>query len=81
VALGGISRRKGVSSRTNLLISMKCLWVTFSPLITIPGQCPPNILLKEKRKEKTTSKKALNGLGNNGIHDEVQLALYRGTQR
>jgi hypothetical protein len=48
VALGGISKRKGVSLRANLLISMKCLWVTLPPVVTTPGKCPPIILLKEK---------------------------------
>jgi hypothetical protein len=48
VALGGIAKRKGVSSRTNLLISVKCLWVTLPPLVTMPGQCPLTSLLKEK---------------------------------
>ena len=37
-----------VSSRANLLISVKCLWVTLSPLVTMPGQCPLTNLLKEK---------------------------------
>jgi hypothetical protein len=32
VALGGIAQRKGVSSRANLLISVKCLWVMLSPI-------------------------------------------------
>jgi hypothetical protein len=35
----------------------------------------------EIKSNKTKSKKTLNGLGNNDIHDKVQLALYRGTQR
>jgi hypothetical protein len=48
VALGGITKRKGVSSRANLLISVKCLWVTLSTLVTMPGQCPLTILLKRK---------------------------------
>jgi hypothetical protein len=51
VALGGIAKRKGVSSRANLLISMKCLWLTLPPLVTKPGQCPLiNILEKMKIK-------------------------------
>jgi hypothetical protein len=35
----------------------------------------------ERKINKTKSKKALNGLGNNCIHDKVQLTLYRGTHR
>jgi hypothetical protein len=35
----------------------------------------------ERKRNKTKSKKALNGLGNTFIHDKVQLALYRGTHR
>jgi hypothetical protein len=75
VALGGIAKIKGVSSRARLLISVKFLWVTLSPLVTMPGQCPPTILLKIKRN------KELNGLGNNDICYKVQLTLYRGTHR
>jgi hypothetical protein len=48
VALGGIAKRKGVSSQASLLISMKCLWVTLPPPVTTPGQCPLTSLLKEK---------------------------------
>ena len=48
VALSGIAKRKGVSSRANLLISMKCLWVTLPPLVTTPGKCPLTSHLKEK---------------------------------
>jgi hypothetical protein len=43
-----IAKRNGVSSRASLLISLKCLWVTLSPLVTTPGQCPLTSLLKEK---------------------------------
>jgi hypothetical protein len=35
----------------------------------------------ERKSNKTKSKKELNGLGNNVIHDKVQLTLYRGTHR
>jgi hypothetical protein len=50
VALGGIAKRKGVSSRSNLLISVKCLWITLSPLVIKPRQWPSTIPLKHKRK-------------------------------
>jgi hypothetical protein len=33
----------------------------------------------ERENNKTKSKKELNGIGNNCIHDKVQLTLYRGT--
>jgi hypothetical protein len=48
VALAGIAKRKGVSSRSSLLIFVKCLWVTLPPLVTTPRQCPLTSLLKEK---------------------------------
>jgi hypothetical protein len=48
VALGGIAKRKGVSSQASLLISVKCLWLTLPPLVTKPGQCPLTSFLKEK---------------------------------
>jgi hypothetical protein len=67
VALGGIAKRKGVSSRANLLISVKCLWVTLPPLVTTPGQCPLTSFLKEKEIKIKT--KGMNGLGNICIHD------------
>jgi hypothetical protein len=35
----------------------------------------------ERKNNKTKSKKALNGLGNNFIHEKVQLTLYRGTHK
>jgi hypothetical protein len=35
----------------------------------------------EIKRNKTKSKKELNGLGNNRIHDKVHLTLYRGTHR
>jgi hypothetical protein len=35
----------------------------------------------ERKRNKTKSKKELNGLGNNCIHDKMQLNLYRGTHR
>jgi hypothetical protein len=38
----------------------------------------PNYSLERKR-NKIKSKKTLNGLGNNCIHDKVQLTLFRGT--
>jgi hypothetical protein len=58
VALGGIAKRKGVSSQANLLISVKCLWVTLPPLVT--GQCPLTSFLKEKAIRIKT--KGMNGL-------------------
>jgi hypothetical protein len=48
VVLGGIAKRKGVSSRASLLISVKFLWVTLPPLVTMTGQRPLTDLLKEK---------------------------------
>jgi hypothetical protein len=48
VVLGGIAKRKGVLSRANLLIYVKCLWVTLPPLVTMRGQCPLTSFLKEK---------------------------------
>jgi hypothetical protein len=50
MALGGIAKRKGVSSRVSLLISVKCLWITLSPLVIKPEQWPSTIPLKHKRK-------------------------------
>jgi hypothetical protein len=35
----------------------------------------------ERKSNKTKSKKEFNGIGNNCIHDKVQLTLYRGTHR
>jgi len=49
--LGGIAKRKRVSSQSNLLISMKCLWIMFSPLVTKPGQCPSTLPLKNKKQK------------------------------
>jgi hypothetical protein len=40
----------------------------------------PNYSL-ERKNNKIKSKNALNGLGNNCIHDKLQLALFRGTHR
>jgi len=60
VALGGIAKRKRVSSRASLLISVKCLWLTLPPLVTKPGQCPLTSILEEKRMKI----KGMNGLGN-----------------
>ena len=49
VALGCMAKRKGVSSRANLLISVKVLvGYTLPPLVTKPGQCPLTSILKEK---------------------------------
>jgi len=45
VALGGRAKRKGVSSRANLLISVKVL---VGNIATTPGQCPLTRFLKEK---------------------------------
>jgi hypothetical protein len=67
VALGGIAKRKGVSSQASLLISVKCLWVTLPPLVTTPGQCPLISFLKEK--EIRIKIKDMNWLGNICIHD------------
>jgi hypothetical protein len=79
VSLGGIAKRKGVPSRANLIISMKCLWVTFPPLDTTPRQCPLTNLLKEK--EIRIKIKGMNGIGNICIHHKVQLTLFIGTHR
>jgi hypothetical protein len=79
VDLGGIAKKKGVSSRAILLIFVKCLWVTLPPLVTTPGQCPLTSFLKEKTIKIKT--KDMNGLGNICIHDRLQLTLYRGTDR
>jgi hypothetical protein len=57
VALGGIAKRKGVSSRSNLLIYVKCLWLTLPPLVSKPGQCPLTSFLKEKNNKKIKSNK------------------------
>jgi hypothetical protein len=84
VALGGIAKRKGVSSRANLLISVKCLWITLSPLVTKPGQCPSTLPLKHKRKRSKAMKLRIKGIEwarKNGIYDKVQLTLYKGTHR
>jgi hypothetical protein len=56
VALGGIAKRNGVSSRISLLIYMKCLWITLSPL-----QCPPAPPLKRK-KTKSNKTKNIKGI-------------------
>jgi hypothetical protein len=50
VSLGGIDKRKGLSSQDILIISMKFLWITMSPLVIKPRQWPSNIPLKQKRK-------------------------------
>jgi hypothetical protein len=50
VALGSIAKRKGVSPQANLLISVKCLWITLSPLVIKAGQWPSTIPLKHKIK-------------------------------
>jgi hypothetical protein len=50
VALSGLAKRKGVSSQSILLIYVKCLWVTLSPLVTKLGQYPPAVPLKHERK-------------------------------
>jgi hypothetical protein len=67
VALGGIAKRKGVSSRANLLIFVKCAWVTLPPLVTMSGQCPLISFLKENAIR--IKIKGMNGLGNICIHD------------
>jgi hypothetical protein len=41
----------------------------------------PSSYSLERKSNKTKRKKALNGLGNNYIHDKVQLALYKGIHR
>jgi hypothetical protein len=51
VSLGGIAKRKGVSSRANLLISLKCLWMTMSPLVTKPRQCPSTLSFEEQKEK------------------------------
>jgi hypothetical protein len=85
VALGGIAKRKGVSSRASLLISVKCLWIMLSPLVTKPRQCPSTLPLKHKRKRSKAMKLRIKGIEwarkKCGIYDKVQLALYKGTQR
>jgi hypothetical protein len=61
VALGGIDKKKGVSSRANLLISMKCLCIMLSPLVIKPGQWPPTIPLNQKRKRSKAIKLRIKG--------------------
>ena len=61
VALGGMAKRKGVSSWANLLISMKCLWITLSPLVIKLGQWPSTIPLKHKRKRSKEIKLRIKG--------------------
>jgi hypothetical protein len=61
VALGGIVKRKEVSSQDSLLISMKCLWITLSPLVIKPDQWPPNFPLKHKRKRSKELKLRIKG--------------------
>ena len=61
VALGGIAKRKGVSSGASLLISVKCLWITLSPLVIKPSQWPSTILLKHKRKRSKEIKLRIKG--------------------
>ena len=84
VALGGIAKRKGVSSRASLLISVNRLWVTMSSLVTKLGKCPLALPLKHKRKRSKAMKLRIKGnewARNNNIHDKEQLALYKGTHR
>jgi hypothetical protein len=85
VALSGISKRKRVSSRSNLLISVKCLWILLSPLVTKPGQFPSTLPLKYKRKISKEMKLRIKGIEwarkKCGIYDKVQLALYKGTYK
>jgi hypothetical protein len=42
---------------------------------------PSYSLERKSNKIKKQSKNALNGMGNNCIHDKVQLTLYKGTHR
>ena len=74
VALGGIAKRKGVSSRVNLLISVKFLWITLSPLVTKPGQCPSTLPLKHKNKRSKEMKLRIKG----NERDRKQWHLWQG---
>jgi hypothetical protein len=80
VALGGIAKRKGVliTSQPSHLHE-----VLVGNVVTTGHHAravSPNYSL-ERKSNKIKSQKALNGLGNNCIHDKVQLTLFRGTHR
>jgi hypothetical protein len=62
VALGGIAKRKGVSSRAILLILVKCLWIKLSPMVTKSGQYPSTLPLKHKRKRSKAMKLRIKGI-------------------
>jgi hypothetical protein len=67
VALGGIAKRKGVSSRASLLISVKVFVGNIATTGHHARAVSPDQLLEEKsNKEKI---KGLNGLGNICIQD------------
>jgi hypothetical protein len=67
VALGGIAKRKGVSSRAILLISVKILVGNISTIGHHAKAVSPHYILEEK--EIRIKIKGMNGLRNICIHD------------
>ena len=70
-----MAARKGVSSRANLLISTRCLWVTLPLSSHHAGAVTFNLSLKLWKNKRMT----INGLGKSALRTKVPHTLYKGT--
>ena len=75
-----MAKRKGVSSRANLLISIRHLWVTLPPFGHHASEMTlisPFAIMKENIKKEIS--KEIDGLGKHALQTKVPHTLYKGT--
>jgi hypothetical protein len=75
MALSCMAERNGVSSKANLLISTRCLWVTLSLFAHHAKAVAFNLSLKLLKNERVEN----NGLEKSALRTKVLHTLYKGT--